>query len=115
MKAAGMARSRSSKAEHEHKTAGEHADLTRMQIAGRTPGTSELRSLAQHLPGDLLHLTGLQRSTSSAAPWSSGGSSDPSRPLKMTPNYTNRVEVSGLFWHFVDLVWIFLFPILYLL
>jgi len=28
---------------------------------------------------------------------------------------TNRVEVSGLFWHFVDLVWIFLFPILYLL
>jgi heme/copper-type cytochrome/quinol oxidase subunit 3 len=28
---------------------------------------------------------------------------------------TNRVESSGLFWHFVDLVWIFLFPILYLL
>lgn len=29
--------------------------------------------------------------------------------------YTNAVEVTGLFWHFVDLVWIFLFPILYLL
>jgi len=28
--------------------------------------------------------------------------------------YTNRIEVSGLFWHFVDLVWIFLFPVLYL-
>ena len=28
---------------------------------------------------------------------------------------TNRVEHSGLFWHFVDLVWIFLFPVLYLL
>jgi len=28
---------------------------------------------------------------------------------------TNRVENTGLFWHFVDLVWIFLFPILYLL
>lgn len=27
----------------------------------------------------------------------------------------NRVEVCGLFWHFVDLVWIFLFPILYLM
>jgi cytochrome c oxidase subunit III len=27
----------------------------------------------------------------------------------------NRVEVSGLFWHFVDLVWIFLFPVFYLL
>lgn len=29
--------------------------------------------------------------------------------------FTGRVEVSGLFWHFVDLVWIFLFPVLYLL
>jgi cytochrome c oxidase subunit 3 len=29
--------------------------------------------------------------------------------------FTNRVEYSGLFWHFVDLVWIFLFPLLYLL
>jgi len=28
---------------------------------------------------------------------------------------TNRVEVTGLYWHFVDLVWIFLFPLLYLL
>lgn len=27
----------------------------------------------------------------------------------------NRIEVSGLFWHFVDLVWIFVFPIFYLL
>ena len=29
--------------------------------------------------------------------------------------YTNRVEYTGLYWHFVDLVWIFLFPVLYLL
>ena len=29
-------------------------------------------------------------------------------------HFTNRIEVSGLFWHFVDLVWIFLFPVLYL-
>ena len=34
--------------------------------------------------------------------------SDPQR-------FTNRIEVAGLYWHFVDLVWIFLFPILYLL
>ena len=26
-----------------------------------------------------------------------------------------RVECAGLYWHFVDLVWIFLFPVLYLL
>lgn len=30
-------------------------------------------------------------------------------------HFTNRVEVAGLYWHFVDLVWIFLFPTLYLL
>ena len=29
--------------------------------------------------------------------------------------FTNRTEVIGLYWHFVDLVWIFLFPSLYLL
>jgi cytochrome c oxidase subunit 3 len=29
--------------------------------------------------------------------------------------FTNRIEITGLYWHFVDLVWIFLFPILYLL
>jgi cytochrome c oxidase subunit 3 len=31
------------------------------------------------------------------------------------PHYYTPVEVSGLYWHFVDIVWIFLFPLLYLL
>ena len=30
-------------------------------------------------------------------------------------HYANRIECTGLYWHFVDLVWIFLFPALYLL
>ena len=30
-------------------------------------------------------------------------------------HFTNRVECCGLYWHFGDLVWIFLFPTLYLL
>ncbi|MFL5394241.1 MAG: cytochrome c oxidase subunit 3 [Myxococcales bacterium] len=34
---------------------------------------------------------------------------------QFTPDYYNPVEVTGLYWHFVDLVWIFLFPSLYLL
>lgn len=34
---------------------------------------------------------------------------------KEKDRFAGRVEVSGLFWHFVDLVWIFLFPVLYLL
>jgi heme/copper-type cytochrome/quinol oxidase subunit 3 len=29
--------------------------------------------------------------------------------------FTNRVEIAGVYWHFVDLVWIFIFPVLYLL
>ena len=28
--------------------------------------------------------------------------------------FTNRIEVAGIYWHFVDFVWIFLFPVLYL-
>jgi heme/copper-type cytochrome/quinol oxidase subunit 3 len=35
--------------------------------------------------------------------------------LQNPEHLANRVEVGGLFWHFVDLVWIFLFPLLYLL
>jgi heme/copper-type cytochrome/quinol oxidase subunit 3 len=31
------------------------------------------------------------------------------------PLFTGRVEYAGLYWHFVDIVWIFLFPGLYLL
>ena len=34
---------------------------------------------------------------------------------KYGPEYHNPVEISGLYWHFVDIVWIFLFPLLYLL
>ena len=34
---------------------------------------------------------------------------------KFGPKYYGPVEVSGLYWHFVDIVWIFLFPLLYLL
>jgi cytochrome c oxidase subunit 3 len=34
---------------------------------------------------------------------------------RFSPDYYTPVEVSGLYWHFVDIVWIFLFPLLYLL
>ena len=33
----------------------------------------------------------------------------------ITPEYHIPIEVSGLYWHFVDIVWIFLFPLLYLI
>jgi cytochrome c oxidase subunit 3 len=37
------------------------------------------------------------------------------RKGRYTPEYHTPVEVSGLYWHFVDIVWIFLFPLLYLI
>ena len=30
-------------------------------------------------------------------------------------DYYTPVEIAGLYWHFVDIVWIFLFPLLYLI
>jgi cytochrome c oxidase subunit 3 len=32
-----------------------------------------------------------------------------------TPDYFTPIENFGLYWHFVDIVWIFLFPLLYLI
>lgn len=43
--------------------------------------------------------------------WGPGAKMWQTEPQRLT----NRVEVAGLYWHFVDLVWIFLFPTLYLL
>jgi cytochrome c oxidase subunit 3 len=34
---------------------------------------------------------------------------------RFTKAYHTPVEISGLYWHFVDIVWIFLFPLLYLI
>ena len=34
---------------------------------------------------------------------------------RYTPDYFVPVELGALYWHLVDLVWIFLFPLLYLI
>jgi cytochrome c oxidase subunit III len=34
---------------------------------------------------------------------------------RFTPEYHTPLEVGGLYWHFVDIVWIYLFPLLYLI
>jgi cytochrome c oxidase subunit III len=33
---------------------------------------------------------------------------------RFTPHYHNPLEVAGLYWHFIDIVWVFLYPLLYL-
>ncbi len=55
-----------------------------------------------HVVGGMLTLAYL------AWPGSGMWHKDPTR-------FTGRVECAGLFWHLVDLVWIFLFPVLYLM
>jgi cytochrome c oxidase subunit 3 len=34
---------------------------------------------------------------------------------RFTPEYNTPVEMGGLYWHFVDVIWIYLFPLLYLI
>jgi cytochrome c oxidase subunit 3 len=34
---------------------------------------------------------------------------------RYTPEWHTPVEIVGLYWHFVDIIWIFLFPLLYLI
>jgi cytochrome c oxidase subunit III len=34
---------------------------------------------------------------------------------RFTPDYYTPLEIGGLYWHFVDIVWIYLFPLLYLI
>ena len=34
---------------------------------------------------------------------------------RFTPEYHTPLEIGGLYWHFVDIVWIYLFPLLYLI
>jgi cytochrome c oxidase subunit 3 len=34
---------------------------------------------------------------------------------RFTAEYNTPVDIAGLYWHFVDIIWIFLFPLLYLI
>ena len=34
---------------------------------------------------------------------------------RLGPQHESLIELTGLYWHFVDIVWIFLFPLLYLI
>ena len=83
---------------------GHHLEL------GEYPRTNNFLAIYYTLTGlHMLHVFGGM--VVNAYFWGPG-----SKLWKTNPEwFTNRVEHSGLFWHFVDLVWIFLFPTLYLL
>jgi heme/copper-type cytochrome/quinol oxidase subunit 3 len=77
---------------------------------GLLPGTHTFYAIYFTLTGlHALHVLGGM--AVNAYLWGPGSAMWRTEPERLT----NRVEVSGLFWHFVDLVWIFLFPVLYLL
>lgn len=59
---------------------------------------------ALHIIGGIVVNTYFMLPFAGAAMWKT----DPKR-------FTGRIECAGLYWHFVDLVWIFLFPTLYLI
>jgi len=77
--------------------------------AGHSPSTNNFYGIYFVLTGThVAHLLGgvlvvLYHTCCGARLWES----DPER-------FTNRIEVTGLYWHFVDLVWIVLFSLVYL-
>lgn len=77
---------------------------------GLTPASSTFLAIYFTLTGlHGLHVVG--GAAYNAYLWGPGA-----RMWKTNPQqFTNRVEAAGLFWHLVDLIWIFLFPVLYLL
>ena len=47
--------------------------------------------------------------------WTTLGSRVPAAEPEFGPNYFTPVDLAGLYWHLVDMIWIFLFPLLYLI
>ena len=37
------------------------------------------------------------------------------RNVAKTKAHFHRIEAAGLYWHMVDIIWIFLFPLIYLI
>lgn len=74
---------------------------------GIHPGTDIFFSLYFMLTGlHAIHVIGGMAVLSTVAVMAGRG--------KFSERYHTPVELSGLYWHFVDLVWIYLFPLLYL-
>lgn len=74
---------------------------------GIHPGTDLFFSLYFMLTGlHAIHVIGGMAVLSTVAVLAGRG--------RFSERYHTPVELSGLYWHFVDLVWIYLFPLLYL-
>ena len=61
-----------------------------------------MRQLLEHLRDPQRAVTGLARKLAPG-------------PGEFSSKYFTPVDIVGLYWHVVDLIWIFLFPLLYLI
>ena len=92
--------------------------LPRQQVLRvRRPLRARRGAVAQHVPGDLLHADRPARAPHPRRHGRDGVFHRAGREDVEDESGAVREphRVTGLYWHFVDLVWIFLFPVLYLL
>jgi len=85
-----------------------YAEYSEHIARGELPGTNNFFSLYYMLTGlHAIHVCGgmIALSIMLVLAWKG----------KFSAEYHNPVEITGLYWHFVDLVWIYLFPLLYLI
>ncbi|HTY21450.1 MAG TPA: cytochrome c oxidase subunit 3 family protein [Geobacteraceae bacterium] len=85
-----------------------YAEYSEHIARGELPATNNFFSLYYMLTGlHAIHVCGGMIALSTMLAMAFQG--------KFSAEYHNPVEITGLYWHFVDLVWIYLFPMLYLI
>ena len=85
-----------------------YAEYSEHMARGELPGTNNFFSL-------YYTMTGLHAIHVCAGMAALGAMLVMARRGRFSAVYNTPVEITGLYWHFVDLVWIYLFPLLYLI
>jgi len=85
-----------------------YAEYSEHIARGELPGTNNFFSLYYMMTGlHAIHVCGGMAALGTMLVMAYRG--------KFSAEYNTPVEITGLYWHFVDLVWIYLFPLLYLI
>jgi len=85
-----------------------YAEYSEHIALGELPGTNNFFSLYYMMTGlHAIHVCGGMAALGTMLVMAYRG--------KFSAEYNTPVEITGLYWHFVDLVWIYLFPLLYLI
>jgi cytochrome c oxidase subunit III len=85
-----------------------YAEYSEHIARGELPGTNNFFSLYYMMTGlHAIHVFGGMAALTTMLVMARRG--------RFSAEYNTPVEITGLYWHFVDLVWIYLFPLLYLI